>query len=431
MKKNLPLLILAFGMLTCPSLSWAQNVTSANITSVSADKQAAAVNVTLTGTLTTNNKGDFRQLRDLCCNMASLNLKSASCSSIPKNALHSRHKLKTLILPDRLSTIGTQAFFACDSLEALTIPANTSNIGASAFAQCKSITTLTIPQNSNLYNIGSYAFEGCESLSGIVNIPSKILVLRDGVFAGCKNLEGISLPDNLQRIGANAFAECEKLSGEINLGRMITHIGASAFADCKSLSQISMPRGLQVLGDAAFMGCDKLSGDIVLPSNTIQIGKGAFMGCSSLESIVIPADVAEIKAATFAGCTGLRTINIYAKEPIPANATAFAGLDCSQIILSVPAGSEEAYKDAPVWKNFNIQVATSIDNAEALCNVSASVEDGHVWIKGLPQASAVKLYNIQGQLLESTLAEGTASFSLQNRGVYIVKVNGSSFKVQY
>lgn len=62
----------------------AQNVTSANITSVSADNKAAAINVKLIGNLTQTANGDFRQLRDLCYQMAKLDLSSASCTNIPK-----------------------------------------------------------------------------------------------------------------------------------------------------------------------------------------------------------------------------------------------------------------------------------------------------------------------------------------------------------
>lgn len=87
---------------------------------------------------------DFRQLRDLEWNMEELDLSEADCDSIRQNALHSRHKLKKLILPNKLRIIGSQAFFACDGIENLTIPANTERIESRAFGNCTSLKNLTV-----------------------------------------------------------------------------------------------------------------------------------------------------------------------------------------------------------------------------------------------------------------------------------------------
>ena len=193
MNKKLPLLFLGVCMMSPCANLWAQNITTGNITSQSADRKAKVVNVTLTGTLSTTGNSDFRQLRDLCYYMETLNLASANCVSIPKNALHSRHNLRKLTLPNNLQTIGSQAFFACDSLQGtINFPNSTTNIGASSFAQCKMLDGIYFTATSKLNNIGSYAFEGCESIKGEVTIPKNVMILRDGIFANCKKLEGVA-----------------------------------------------------------------------------------------------------------------------------------------------------------------------------------------------------------------------------------------------
>lgn len=415
-----------------PAYSLAQDVTTGNITSVAASTKPNLVNVKLTGTLTTTGNSDFRQLRDLCYSLATLDLSSANCPDIPKNALHSRHHLQSLILPNNLSTIGSQAFFACDSLAGtLAFPRTTTSIGASSFAGCKSLQGIQFAGSGQLVNIGSYAFEGCTSLSGTVSIPSTLVVLRDGVFSRCSNLEGIKLPSTLQSIGNNTFFNCVKLTGDINFDKMVTRIGASAFAECKSLTHISMPRALQQLGDAAFMNCSGLQGEVSIPGSILYFGKGAFSGCSGIESIVLPAELTELKACTFAGCTGLKTVKVYAETPAAADATAFAGVDCANVTLLVPEGCEESYKEADVWKNFNIGTITAVSTQQALAKVSANVEGGKLWLKHLPQGSRVQLFNAQGQLLQSLQGEGEIALSLQVRGAYLVKVNNRTFKVNY
>lgn len=432
MKKTLQLLLLSAALVGSPSAVYAQKVSTSNITSLSATAKAAAVDVTLTGSLSTSGNGDFRQLRDLCYQMQTLNLKSATCPNIPKNALHSRHRLHTLTLPNSLKTIGSQAFFACDSLSGtLSIPKTTTSIGASAFAQCKSIEAVDIPATSSLQNIGSYAFEGCESLSGKVTIPSKLVVLRDGVFSGCRNLEGVNLPSTLQSIGANTFSGCTKLTGEVELGRMVTRIGASAFAGCESLTHISLPRALQQLGDAAFAGCTSLGGSLTLPESVQQIGQGAFCGCSSVECFTLPSSLTSVPAATFAGCTGLTALYVFAATPPVADATAFAGVDCKNVSLYVPEGSEAAYKEADVWKEFKIETIVAGIHTTETSAYTWSVADGVLTVKNLPASSAVALYQVNGQLLESAEATGEVRFTLPQQGVYLLKVNGKSQKVKY
>ena len=434
MKEKLPIMLFCIGLMGTPLTLYAQTVTSSNITSVAADKKAKAVTITLNGTLTTTGNSDFRQLRDLCYSMETLNLKGAPCPNIPKNALHSRHNLRSLTLPNNLKTIGSQAFFACDSLEGvLNIPASTTSIGASCFAQCKKIKEVYFPSTSSINNIGSYAFEGCESLSGDVRIPSKLMLIRDGVFSGCKNLESVTLHNNLQSIGANAFAGCEKLSGDIAFGRMITRIGASAFAGCKSLNAVTMPRAIQQLGDAAFMDCSGLTGSISFPESLIDLGKGAFYGCSGIESFEIPASVKQIKAATFANCTGLKAITLHAEDPIEADATAFAGIDCSKVALNVPEGSENKYAEADVWKNFDIHTfTTAIQNASASnAEATLSIENGVLKINNIPANTAIEVFNVKGQQIKSFQASDAVSIALPGQGVYVVTINGKSHKVNF
>lgn len=87
---------------------------------------------------------DFRQLRDLHWDMEELDMSLADCDSIRQNALHSRHRLKKIVFPDKLRIIGSQALFACDSIENLILPAGTERIESRAFGNCTSLKTLTV-----------------------------------------------------------------------------------------------------------------------------------------------------------------------------------------------------------------------------------------------------------------------------------------------
>lgn len=134
------------------------------------EQKSMAISLRLTGELSTDRKGDYRQMRDLCFQVRDIDLSDAKSTEIPKNAFHSRHQLLNIALPKVLKTIGTQAFFACDKLQNITIPASVESIGAAAFSGCKGMTELTI---EGAPVIGEYAFARLSALK-TVKVNSKV-----------------------------------------------------------------------------------------------------------------------------------------------------------------------------------------------------------------------------------------------------------------
>ena len=162
--------------------SIADVVTTSNFSKLSASEKAAATDVRLTGKLTTTGNSDFRQLRDLAWQLSSLDLSRSACPAIPRNAMHSRHRLQRLALPEDLVSIGTCAFFACDSLGGkVAFPASLNEIGSMAFSGCKRLAELEF---SSYSKIGSFAFRGCVGLKKI-SIDSPVPpALEEGAFFG-------------------------------------------------------------------------------------------------------------------------------------------------------------------------------------------------------------------------------------------------------
>ncbi|WP_337376821.1 family 20 glycosylhydrolase [Prevotellamassilia timonensis] len=145
------LLTLAMSLL---SLSvTAQTVASMN--ELNAVQKAAATNVKLTGKLSTGGNSDFRQLRDLCYQLRSIDLGSADCEAIPNNAFHSRHVLEQVVLPENVRSIGSQAFFACTALNSIELPKTLTRVGDAAFSGCTKLRDITINGTPTL---GEFAF---------------------------------------------------------------------------------------------------------------------------------------------------------------------------------------------------------------------------------------------------------------------------------
>ena len=163
--------------------------TIANMKDLNAEKKSAAINLKLTGTLTTEKNSDFRQLRDLCWQLRNLNLSESTCPVLPKNAFHSRHHLQHIILPSQLQEIGTQAFFACDNLQEVVIPKSVMKVGAAAFSGCKSLKNITIEGTPE---IGEFAFANLEGVQ-VIKVNSSVPPKAAATAFWGVNMRGVKL----------------------------------------------------------------------------------------------------------------------------------------------------------------------------------------------------------------------------------------------
>ena len=93
--------------------------------------------------------------------------------------------LKSIELPEGISTVQSEMFKGCQALESVIISKKCTSIGESAFSGCSSLTSVVIP-------------EGCTSISA-------------NAFYGCSSLQEITLPMSIQSIGDNAFYGCNAL----------------------------------------------------------------------------------------------------------------------------------------------------------------------------------------------------------------------------
>lgn len=127
----------------------------------------------------------------------------ASASPYPHNSYQIGRNIRSVDIPQGVTSIGNHAFEECFALEEVTIPQSVTSIGLIAFGGCCKLTTLSFGEN--VETIGGGAFFRCSSLSNIT-IPKKVKVIESGysgtpsfyrTFAYCSGLKYIILPAEL------------------------------------------------------------------------------------------------------------------------------------------------------------------------------------------------------------------------------------------
>ena len=224
-------------------------------------------------------------------------------TSIGSYAFDDCKSLTSVTIPDSVTSIGERAFQGCESLTSVTIPDSVTIIGGEAFFGCTSLTSVTIPDS--VTSIDQYAFYKCESLTS-VTIPGSVTSIGVGAFAYCKSLTSVTIPNSVTSINYEAFRSCESLTS-VTIPDSVTSIDMSAFWGCSSLTSVTIPDSVTSIGKQAFLDCTSLT-SVTIPDSVTSIGDSAFCNCKSLTSVTIPDSVTSIGNCAFASCTSLTGI---------------------------------------------------------------------------------------------------------------------------
>jgi hypothetical protein len=253
-----------------------------------------------------------------CTGLTSVAIPS-SVSTIGSQVFFGCDGLTSVSIPSGVTTIGDYAFAYCTGLTSVAIPSSVTTIESYAFSDCTSLTSVSIP--SGVTSIGSSAFSGCTALvsfsvdaanpnyssldgvlfnklhtsliqcpagkSGDYTIPASVTSIGSYAFYGCTTLTGVSTPSSITSIGNYAFYGCTALTS-VSISSSVTTIGSYAFYGCAGLTGVSIPSGVLTLGDNAFYDCTGLT-SISIPSSVTTIGSNAFYGCTALVSFTVDA----------------------------------------------------------------------------------------------------------------------------------------------
>ena len=171
--------------------------------------------------------------------------------------------ITSLTLPE-LEYMGSEACSGCQKLQTVDISEAVRlwNLGSFAFADCSSLTEfLWSEQNVNDVSQQPSIDVGTFSSSGLteMTIPTYVSVISDNAFNGCSALSSLS------------FADSEEAPATVNT------IGDNAFSDCTSLTSIDLPDSLSYLGLQAFLRSGLT--ELTIPSGVDNVGADIVTGC--------------------------------------------------------------------------------------------------------------------------------------------------------
>ena len=384
----------------------------------------------------------------------------------------------------RVTAIGDMAFSDCSTLTSVELPNTLDSIGFSAFYNATSLVNVNIP--SSVIKIGWQAFGSCKSLLSI-NVPDGVTSISDMTFSGCSSLTTVELGSGIQSIAMMGFANAKAITEFTCHAAVPPTVGMMAFASAiyqsatlyvpessidaykeasewKKFSVIKaigdttstiVPTIVTVEIDGIFYTLDSEKNTAAVAKDTINdyqsiinlvipetvtynnvnytvntIKDGAFIGCPNLTTIELPKTLETIGMAAFLNSPEIKKVTCHAVVP-PTFTMPFidAFLDevCSVATLIVPAGSEEAYKNATFWKDFAV-ITTQTDPTTAVNNQNEEIvliysNNNTIYFNNL--TTTYQIFNVSGKLIY----EGTETSLTLPNGTYVVRINNQITKV--
>lgn len=338
---------------------------------------------------------NFQERYPMICRLKSIYLPEG-LTTIADYAFYECKELEVVSLPETLESIGGDAFFRCNKLQTITIPNGVKVVNQGVFAECESLVEVSFPDS--VETIGERVFQLCPNLTEVklpnsmttipmlffsncaklesIEIPESVESIDMYAFAKCASLKSIELPTNLKSIGTNAFDECSALES-VSFPSTLESLGGNAFRNCVSLVSVKLPDSLTEVGFSDFLGCSQLADfniprglkdlldlmfarcigpeELIIPDNIERIGSSAFQECTGIKRVTIGSGVKKIYAGVFYDCANLA--ELYCMPTTPPAMSEMALTNCSsELKIYVPSGSVDAYKAAEGWSEYKNRI---------------------------------------------------------------------------
>lgn len=358
------------------------------------------------------------------------------------------------------SAIGARAFIDCPELTAINLPKTPFTIRHSAF----SCTALTSVDLSACIGMESGAFEGCGQLEE-VTLSDMLTNLPRYAFGNCPKLARINFPAGLYQIGGYAFKGCRSLPQTLSFAdKDYLECSESVFSQC-GITDLILPRGCQItegssqslpFGDNPLKnvtvnglytpvplfadrqsGWNKdvetltVKGDVNLDrSSGYDWENSCWLTDGKVGRVILDLSDSYSQDATWLdGSWNVSAIESHPQTP-PAIGE-FTPAQYQSVRVTVPESALDAYKAAPVWKEFlHIEGA----NLDGIDSTAADGADRCEAVTGgirLAASAGVSysVYTADGALVASGKTTDAPVMVPLTSGVYVVRLGGTASKL--
>ena len=271
--------------------------------------------------------------------------------------------------------------YGFSSLLDVVLPEKVTGIGSCALSQCKALKTCVLPPK--LEYMVRYCFNNCLSLKNIT-IPSSFKEMKqDSNFQLCTSLESIKFPDTTTNPGDDTFIDCTSLKS-IHFGAGCKTIENNIAIRCHSLEKVTVTSGSQYIkqdgealvsadgtrlllqpyrcesGEYKVKGCKYVSIYInAEPYSTIEFEEGcstvwtSIRGCNNLNKVIFPSTIKTISESPFIEDNpSVQVLEVRSTDPPYLADQDFVNkLGARQI--KVPSSAVSAYKTAAGWSKYS------------------------------------------------------------------------------
>ena len=397
-------------------------------------------------------------------------------TEIGTEAFAMAEEMTSIHIGANIKTIGMVAFFNCKKLSEITIPANVRTIYHAAFMTCSGLSEITIEEGVRTIYGGCFSGCGFET----IKLPASLTTVENGIIASCPNLKKIEVAEGNTILKADDNGILYNISGntimqypagrntkEYTIPEEVTTLYESSFEGANYITKLTLPTTLKTIQDAVFVGCQNLT-DIIcesttpislsnesvfdpltfnkcilrVPDEAVTSYKEAsvwnkfteIMGFSDIdiESLVIdPSSVKILRNNTYQlKLTVLPENSTYKNVIWSTENPEVAEVDQTGLVTAVevgdvliscatPSGQIRGYCHVTVYDEYG-----AVDEIDTTRNIHVFRTENGILITGCEGLTA-DVFNAAGCKVYS----GTETIVNLPKGIYIVNVNGKTFKV--
>lgn len=126
----------------------------------------------------------------------------AELTAVPNELFRNNGSIRTLTIPNTVTTIGHSCMSQMGALESVVIGDSVTEMGNDVLFDCDRLSSVTF--GSGLTSLPSSALQSCENLKTVV-IPDNITVIGNAAFKDCSRLASVTLGSNVTNLGNYSF----------------------------------------------------------------------------------------------------------------------------------------------------------------------------------------------------------------------------------